>query len=281
MKPSCIIITLMVILTMIVIVVMVKFATEISVEERRRDSVELSGDVRKIHKTMGLVAVKDDAALIKMAERFPYLAAFTRNSSTSWHFACFGALVVSSWVVTAARCRRLGATHRALLLPELTAPGNRTRTHPVLYWKLHDDYNATRPELYNIAVVKLYINQATRKSAVVQETKVNDLVQASIWKTLTTMTHEEYLTNDVDKYMCKLTDRSRCSDVSGVDLDDGVICVDMSGHEDCFVHEFGPIFFGNRIVGVLAVKPVSCAAKLAIFTNVSHYSHWILKTARD
>ena len=106
-------------------------------------------------------------------------------------------------------------------------------------------------------------------------------VEASVWKTVATMDKKLYLTNQFDKYDVKIGNAGRCFESYGIEIDDALICVDTSEFEDCFTHDFGPVYSGDKLVGLLLVKPVDCDMKLSIFTNVSYYTKWILKTTRD
>lgn len=103
-------------------------------------------------------------------------------------------------------------------------------------------------------------------------------VDASIWKTVSTMDKKLYLTNDFDKYEVRIANSAKCFESYGVELDDSMICIDMSDYEDCFIHEFGPIYSADRVIGILAVRPRDCDMKLAIFTNISFYANWILRS---
>lgn len=115
------------------------------------------------------------------------------------------------------------------------------------------------------------------KSAVFDDRRVLD-IEASIWKTVQTMDRKLYLTNDFEKYEMKIANSGACFETYGVEVDDSLICVDLSEHEVCFVQEFGPLYLMDKIIGVLAVSPRDCDVKTAIFTNVSFYSNWILKS---
>lgn len=106
-------------------------------------------------------------------------------------------------------------------------------------------------------------------------------VEASVWKTVATMDKKVYLTNHFDKYEVRIADPGKCYESYGVPVDDSTICIDTSAYEDCFVHEYGPIYSGDKVVGIIAVKPVDCEMKLAIFTNVSYFTNWILRTTYD
>lgn len=92
------------------------------------------------------------------------------------------------------------------------------------------------------------------------------------------MDNRLFLTNDLAKYEVKITNSGKCFESYGVELDESMICIDVSDYEDCFIHEFGPLYYGDKVVGILAVKPRDCDMKLAIFTNVSYYTNWILKS---
>ena len=41
----------------------------------------------------------------RLAQRFPYVVAVTRNSSRVWRFACFASVVLMKWIVISAHCR--------------------------------------------------------------------------------------------------------------------------------------------------------------------------------
>lgn len=85
--------------------VMVKFATDITVEERKRDFMQ-GETVYQFSKTkaMGVISLVANSSL-PIVRRFPYVAAVTRNSSALWSFACFASIVLVKWVITSAHCR--------------------------------------------------------------------------------------------------------------------------------------------------------------------------------
>ncbi|CAK1549080.1 unnamed protein product [Leptosia nina] len=254
--------------------VMVKFATEITVEERKRDYYPGSG-VYHVAKSIAVIALNENNS-VSISERFPYVAAIARNSSATWSFACFASIVLVKWVVTSAHCRKKGATHRVLLLHDFAR--NISNSYPILYWRIHEkfDPNSTSP-MYDIAVAKFNLEYTlTLRSSTFDERPVTD-VEASIWKTVSTMDRRVYLINDFDKFPLKLTSDNRCYESFGIQIDESLICVDMSDYEDCFIHEFGPLYHEDKLVGVLAVRPRDCEVKLAVFTNVSHYATWVLK----
>ncbi|XP_026736555.1 kallikrein-11-like [Trichoplusia ni] len=282
MKAACIVLTVLIFIAIMAVCVMVKFATDITVEERKREhmpggAVGGGGGVYHYTKSMGVITLNDNSSL-PIAERFPYVAAITRNSSALWSFACFASVVLIKWVITSAHCRRPGATHRILLFHDFAR--NYTHTYPILFWRLHEKFNMTNPTpRHDIAVAKLNVDfyPLTMKASVFDEKKVT-AVEASIWKTVSTMDKKLYLTNDFDKYEVKIINSVRCFESYGVELDESMMCIDMSDYEDCFVHEFGPIYNGDKVVGILAAKPRDCDMKLAIFTNISYYTNWILRS---
>ncbi|KAJ8706953.1 hypothetical protein PYW08_011087 [Mythimna loreyi] len=258
--------------------VMVKFATDITVEERKRDFLQGDTVYHQFTKTkaMGVISLVDNSSL-PVAQRFPYVAAITRNSSSLWSFACFASVVLIKWVVTSAHCRRPSATHRVLLFHDFAR--NYTHTYPILFWRLHEKFNISNPTpRFDISVAKLNVDfyPFTMQASVFDEKPATNL-DAAIWKTLSTMDKRLFLTNDLAKYEVKVTNPAKCFEGYGVELDDSMICIDVSDYDDCFIHEFGPLYAGDKVVGILAVKPRDCDMKLAIFTNVSYYSNWILK----
>ncbi|CAG4949267.1 unnamed protein product [Parnassius apollo] len=259
--------------------VMVKFATDITVEDRKREYMPGNGGVYEVARSIGVFALSDNLTL-PIADRFPYVAAIARNSSNSWSFACFGSVILIKWIVTSAHCRKPGATHRVLLLHNYV--NNFTHTYPILFWRINEKYNGSNPSPKNdIAIAKLNLNahfpySKSSKSSVIDTNEVKELV-ATIWKTVSSMGREVYLTNNFDKFDVKITNPQKCFESYGVKMDDSLICVDLSDYEDCFIHEFGPIYSGDKLVGILAMKPRDCDLKLAIFTNVSYYASWILK----
>ncbi|XP_068622376.1 trypsin delta-like [Battus philenor] len=277
MKAACIILTIIIFVAIMAVCVMVKFATDITVEDRKREYMPGNGGVYEVGRSIGVFSLSDNYTQpSEAAERFPYVAAITRNSSNTWSFACFGSVVLVKWIVTSAHCRKPG-THRILLLQNYIK--NYTRTYPILFWRINEKYNASDPFGKNdIAVAKLNLetHPSVSKSSVVDIYEAKD-IEASIWKTVSTMGRQVYLTNNFDKYDIKITEPHKCFESYGVYMDDSLICVDMSDYEDCFVHEFGPLYSGDKLVGILAVKPRDCDLKLLIFTNVSYHADWILR----
>lgn len=181
-------------------------------------------------------------------------------------------------MVTSAHCRKPGATHRVLLYHDSSR--NFSHAYPILFWKLHDKFNISNPTAkYDIAVAKINVvgYPFAMKPAVFDEKEKTE-VQASIWKTVLTMDKKMYLTNDFEVFDVKIAKRGKCFETYGVEIDSSLICIDLSEHDVCFMHEFGPIFSSDKVAGVLAVKPHDCDIKMAVFTNVSYYSNWILKS---
>ncbi|KAJ0170122.1 hypothetical protein K1T71_014050 [Dendrolimus kikuchii] len=276
MKAACIILSVLIFIAILAVCVMVKFATDITVEERKRDSLSASG-VYQLSKSMGVVHLSENYSY-NYAERFPFVAAVTKNHAKTYSFACFASVILIKWIVTSAHCRHHGATHRVLLYYDFAR--NYSHTYSILFWRIHEKFNSSNPTpKFDIAVAKLNIDYYPFmiKSAVFDDQEAND-VEASVWKTLSTMDRRAYLTNDFDKFYVKIVQKQRCYESYGIDLDDSLICIDLSDYEDCFVQEFGPVFAKDKVVGILAVKPRDCDTKLAIFTNVSYYTNWILKS---
>ncbi|CAG4965798.1 unnamed protein product [Colias eurytheme] len=274
MKAACIILTAIVLVAIMAVCVMVKFATEITVEERKRDYLPGAG-VYHVAKSIAVISLNDNSS-VSIAERYPYVAAIARNTSSQWSFACFASVVLVKWIVTSAHCRKKGATHRVLLLHDFAR--NISASYPILYWRIHEKFNPnnTMP-MYDIAVAKFNIElPTTLRSSTFDERQVLHF-DASIWKTVSTMDRRVYLINDFDSFELKFAPNSRCYESFGVQIDESLICVDMSDYEDCFVHEFGPLYTGDKLAGVLALKPRDCEVKLAIFTNVSYFATWVLK----
>lgn len=275
MKAACIILAIVIFVAIMAVCVMVKFATDITVEERKRDYAPGTG-VYQVAKSIAVIALNDNQSL-PIAERFPYVAAIARNSSKSWTFACFASVVLVKWVVTSAHCRKKGATHRVLLLNDFAR--NISRTFPILFWRINEKYNqnSTMP-YHDIAVAKFNIEeyQFTMKSSTFDDRLVSDC-EASVWKTVATMDRKVYLINDFTKLAVKIAFPGKCYESFGVHIDESMICIDLTDYDDCFVHEFGPIYNGHKLVGVLATRPKDCEVKYAVFTNVSYYASWILK----
>lgn len=160
---------------------------------------------------------------------------------------------------------------------------NQSYTFPIQLWRIHEKYNITHPTpKYDIAAARLNLDDYpyVLKPAVFDESEAID-VEASIWKTVSTMDKRLYLTNHFERYYLKVVSSDRCFETFGIVLDESLICVDMSNYESCFVHEFGPIYSEDKLVGILAVKPQDCDMKLSIFTNISYYSNWILRTTYE
>ncbi|CAH2084316.1 unnamed protein product [Euphydryas editha] len=274
MKAACVLLTIIISIAIMAVCVMVKFATDITVEERKRDYLPGTG-VYQVAKSIA-IALNEDKNL-PIAERFPYVAAIARNTSESWKFSCFASVVLVKWVVTSAHCRRKGTTHRVLLLNDFVH--NLNKSFPILFWRIHEKFhiNNTAP-FYDIAVAKFNVDDYSFriKPSTFDERSVSTC-EASIWKTVSTMDRKVYLINDFDKLQVKIASSNRCYESYGVQFDNSLICIDLTNYDDCFVHEFGPIFNGDKLVGVLAAKPRDCDVKFAIFTNVSYYTTWILK----
>lgn len=274
-RLPCVILSTLIFIAVLTVCIMVKFATEISVDDKLRD--DLPGVFR--FKNMGLIRLSDNSSL-SVAERFPYVAAITRNSTNNWEFACFASVILFDWIVTSAHCRHAGSVHRVLLYSDFVK--NHTNTYPVLFWRLHEKYDSNVPSPnYDIAVAKLTTVLRDRdfmlKSAGIDEFNATGIM-ASVWKTVSAMDKRMYLTTDFEKFPVKIAPPARCFESYGIYLDTSLFCVDLSDYEDCFVHEFGPIYSEDNVAGIMAVKPRDCETKLAIFTNVSHYSTWILKS---
>lgn len=106
MKAACIVLSTTIFLAIMAVCIMVKFATDITVEERKREYGLQGGAIYQFSKSMGVISLHDNASF-SIAERFPYVAAVTRNSSTLWSFACFASVVLIKWVVTSAHCRQV------------------------------------------------------------------------------------------------------------------------------------------------------------------------------
>jgi secreted trypsin-like serine protease len=277
MKAACIILTVLILVAIMAVCIMVKFATEITLQEKKTD-LAATGGVYSFVRSMGVISLSDNSSQA-MSDRFPYVAAVTRNSSNTWSFACFASVVLIKWVVTSAHCRKAGATHRVLIYYDFVR--NYTHTYPILFWRKHEKYVGNFTSIkFDIAVAKLNIDfyPFTMKSSTFDDKPVTGYLEASVWKTVSTMDRRMFLTNDFDKFEVTLVPNARCFESYGVELDDSLFCVDMSDYEDCFVHEFGPLYVGDKVVGILAVKPRDCDMKLAIFTNVSYYANWVLRS---
>lgn len=135
---------------------------------------------------------------------------------------------------------------------------------------------------YDIAVARLGIEfyPLTIKPSYFDGKAVKNM-EMSVWKTVSTMDQKIFLTNEFGKYSVSIAPKNKCARFYGVKLDDTTICVDLSRYDDCFVHEFGPIYSGDKIAGVLALKPGGCHVKFAVFTNVSYFANWIRKTVHS
>lgn len=68
MKTACIVLTLVISVAIMAICVMVKFATDVTVDERSRE-FHLGGGVYRLTKTMGVIALSDNTSSL-LAERF-------------------------------------------------------------------------------------------------------------------------------------------------------------------------------------------------------------------
>lgn len=279
MQSSCLVLAALILVSIMTVCVMVKFATDDHTKPKTFEDFPEHG-VLRFAKNMGLIRLSENSSL-NVSDRFPYVAAITRNATRNWEFACFASVILVKWVVTAAHCRRTGSTHRVFLYNDFAR--NLSTTYPIMLWRLHELYNSTIPSpKYDIAVAKLNLANTrafTLKSANIDEYEVTT-IDASVWKTVSTMDKRLYLTNDFEKIPVQLASATKCYESYGIYLDDSMFCVDLSQYDDCFINEFGPIFTGDKIVGIIAVKPRDCDMKLAIFTNVSYYTNWILKTTR-
>ncbi|KOB75155.1 Alpha/beta hydrolase fold-1 domain-containing protein [Operophtera brumata] len=215
----------------------------------------------------------------RVAARYSNTKAANRVAA-SWSFACFASLILVKWVVTSAHCRSSNSTHRVLLYYDYTK--HYSETYAVLFWRLHEQYNISKPShKYDIAVAKINMenrNSLAPKAAVFDSQRVTD-IEASLWKTVMSIDRKIYLTNDFHMYKLKIESSGKCFQSYGVEISEDLICIDLSEHDEmCFVHEFGPIYNQDKVVGVLAVKPAACDTKVAVFTNVSYYSNWITKS---
>lgn len=275
MKPACLMLTLVIIVAIICVCIMVKFATEITVEERKRGLFN-GEDVYRLTRSMGIVTLKEEQLYIN---RYPYVAAVMRNSSNSWVFSCFGAVYESKWLITTAHCR-INASYRVIFYSDIAR--NLTRTFPIQFWRIHDHYEVKNNNFLNdIAIAKLnteMYNYSERN--IILDCQISNDIEASIWKTVFTMDKIVYLTNEMANYRPKISDKRLCSELFGIEIDDSIICVDMSEYVDCFINEFGPIFIGDRLLGVLSVKPKECNNKYAVFTNVSFFTNWLRKSSQ-
>ncbi|XP_063391427.1 kallikrein-8-like [Cydia fagiglandana] len=226
------------------------------------------------------VGARNDTSRSSTAsQRYPYLTAIITlnitNKSEGWVFSCFGSLIATGWIVTAAHCNQPKHNDRTLLYRDYIQ--NRTNTHPILKWKVHPEYTATSTvPWHDIALGQ--VNKDMDIPAPVFFTSGVPKIQASVWKTIVTMDRRTYLTTDMDLYDVELVDPSICYELYGFTLDDTLLCVNMTHETDCFVTEFGPIFTPrDRVLGVLRLAPNDCDNKVAIFTNVTSYFEWISK----
>ncbi|XP_053621350.1 collagenase-like [Plodia interpunctella] len=276
MKTACIVLTLLILVAIMAVCVMVKFATDINVEEKKRDYL-LNGNVFSLARSMGVITLNENHTYDNV-ERFPYVAAITRNTSNSWTFACFASVILTKWVVTAAHCRTRGATHRVLLYYDFAT--NRSQTYPILIWRLYETFNYTDRGKYDIAVAKLNVDYYpfNMRPSLFDNKPVQPVIQASVWRTVSTMHKKLFLTDDFANYDLKVAEDVKCFEAYGIPIDESHICVDLNDYDDCFVHEFGPIYSGDKVAGVLSEKPRDCDTKYAIFTNVSFYADWVLKS---
>lgn len=277
MQSSCLVLATLILVSIMIVCIMVKFA----VDESKPKNLDASSDeTLRFAKNMGLIRLSENSS-VDVSERFPYVAAITRNSSRTWEFACFASVILVKWVVTSAHCRKTGSTHRVFLYNDFVK--NASTTYPIMLWRLHELYNSSIPSpKYDIAVAKLNLDNAipfTLKSANIDEYGVR-AAEASVWKTVTTMDKKLYLTNDFEKIPVVIAPETKCYESYGIYLDESMFCVDMSEYDSCFINEFGPIYTGDKIVGIIAVRPRDCDMKLAIFTNVSYYTNWILRATR-
>ncbi|XP_061726900.1 serine protease 3-like isoform X2 [Cydia pomonella] len=211
--------------------------------------------------------------------KYPYLAAIIARSVTDepagWIFTCFGSVIATKWIVTAAHCKIQNHIHRTLLYRDYVH--NHTNTHLILRWKVHPGYisNSTVP-WHDIALAK--VNEDLETAVPVFFTNGAQQVQASVWKTIITMERRTYLTNDMEIYDVRIINPIFCYERYGFTLDDTFICVNMTRDADCFITEFGPIFTATeRVLGILRLMPNDCENKVAIFTNVTSYFEWISK----
>lgn len=279
MQSSCLVLAGLILVSIMTVCVMVKLATDDHTKSKL-DAGPTDSGVYRFAKNMGLIRLSENSS-VNISERFPYVAAITRNATSTWEFACFASVILVKWIVTAAHCRRTGSTHRVFLYNDFVR--NVSTTYPIMLWRLHELYNSTIPSpKFDIAVAKLNLANTktfTLKSANIDEYEVTT-IDASIWKTVSTMDKKLYLTNDFEKIPVILASVTKCYESYGIYLDESMFCVDLSQYDDCFINEFGPIYSGDKIVGIIAVKPRDCDMKLAIFTNVSYYTNWILRTTR-
>ncbi|KAI5646419.1 trypsin domain-containing protein [Phthorimaea operculella] len=283
MKMQCLVIGILILAAIMTICVMVKFSTELK-EKKIIKELMLYENPESIPvvKSLGVISlVQTNSKAAKMAEMFPYTTAILRNSSSTWSFACFGSLILIKWVVTTAKCRKAGFTHRALTYFDYV--NNHTRTYPILFWRIHENFEKGLVSAkYDIALVKLNIKQGRplylRSAVVAPGSEEESEIVASVWKTVASMDGKQYLTNDLAKYDMRIAQNHRCYESYGIALDESMFCVDMSEYDDCFAHDFGPIYYKDRVVGICSIKPRECDSKLSIFTNVSWYSKWIYKS---
>lgn len=276
MHPTCLVLPALILVSIMLVCIMVKFAV-VDKPDPGEPLMHDHGSLR-FAKNMGLIRLSEKSSL-NVSERFPYVAAITRNSSRTWEFACFASVILVKWVVTSAHCRRTGSTHRVFIYNDFAR--NVSTSYPIMLWRLHELYNSTIPSpKYDIAVAKLNLVNVlpfSLKSANMDEYEVT-AGDVSVWKTVSTMDKKLYLTNDFEKFPVFIAPVTKCYESYGIYLDESMFCVDMSEYDSCFINEFGPIYTGDKIVGIIAVKPRDCDMKLAIFTNVSYYTNWILRT---
>ncbi|XP_041988045.1 trypsin-like [Aricia agestis] len=274
MKAAVISLVIIVCVAILAVSVMIKFASNLSEEERQRvhglESYRIGQNI----------LAKIDANLnTKIANRFPYVAAIVRNGSNSWNSVCFGSVILDKWLVTSAHCKKASTgfvRHKVLLLYDFT--NNSSRLYDVVFWKAHERFNGSL--LYDISVAAFDMRTTLKlKTSNVVEMQVPE-VDACIWKTVSSMNRRMYLLNDIERYTLSVAPPERCGEFYNITINESQICVDLSSYEDCFIFEFGPVFWGNNLVGVLAQQPKDCEGKLAIFTNVSYFSPWITQTIK-
>ncbi|KAJ2939261.1 hypothetical protein O0L34_g13355 [Tuta absoluta] len=277
MKNGTLVITLIIVGALLAMAVMIKFATEIKVEDTERHQLDRdpAKTLYKFTGQMGVISLNHNTSR-EIAKRFPYVVAITRNYSDTWSFACFASIILVKWIITSAHCRKIDSTHRALLYYDFFR--NHTHTYPILVWKVHEEYDNVPIARNDIAIAKLNFEDKlpAMKSSHIDEGGQTSIV-ASVWKTVATMDKRLFLTNDFESFNVKIAKNSDCLKVFGIPLDDSLFCVDMRAYkQDCFINEFGPIYSADKVVGIAAVMPKDCDIKYAIFTNVSYYTKWIL-----